>query len=110
MKTFNVNAIQLRIQSIGFDTGKELEDIIINEIEKLGKYFSRIKKCEVILKKEKDERNQGYIAEAKLFVPLNVLFAETRSTNFTLATKRMFDDLNDQLLRYKEKLTEKITR
>lgn len=70
MKTFNLNDIQLRIQSIDFDVNKELEGTIINGIEKLGKHFSRIKKCEVILKKEKNNRNLGFIAEGKTFYSL----------------------------------------
>ena len=107
MKTFDVNNIQLKIQSPGMTVPASLENFLIAHIEKLGKIFPRIKKCETLLREQKDSRNKTCKIEAKLFIPRTMLFAADEADNFEFAAKNMFDDLRDQLLRYKEKVQKK---
>ena len=76
MKTFDVNNIQMKIQSPGIELGGVLEDYLINQIEKLGKIFPRIKKCEILFREEKNNKMKKFVVEAKLFVPENIHFSK----------------------------------
>jgi ribosomal subunit interface protein len=84
----------------------EFNDYILGQIEKLGKTYGRIERCEMMLRDEKsmDKKNCG--VEVKLFVPGNVLFASAKSENFHQASKSVFEDLNNQLLKIKGKLND----
>ena len=107
MKTFDINNIQLKIQSPDVHVNEELNTYILGQIEKLGKTFSRIERCEMMLKAEKNSKNQNCQIEGKLFVPGQVLFASSKSDHFRMAAKMMFEDLHDQLYSFKEKMTDK---
>ena len=103
MKTFDINKIQLTIQSPGIVIDEKLQNYLISKIDKLGRTYLRIKKCELVLRLEKNSQNKNFITEGKLFVPRNILFAKQRDVNFKIASRKMFDDLFDQLLKHKEK-------
>jgi putative sigma-54 modulation protein len=107
MKTFDVDNIQLKIQSPGMSIPSSLEEYLFRHIEKLGKTFSRIRKCEMLLRELNKKHDRNCMIEAKLFIPGTILFAKDEEGNFELAAKKMFDDLHDQLLRYKERIQEK---
>ena len=107
MKTFDVNNIQLSIQSPGMVVDDKLENYLVSHIEKLGKTFSRIKKCELLLREEKNGKKMNCMAEAKLFVPGHILFARSQEDNFKIASKNVFEELRDQLLKVKEKFADK---
>jgi putative sigma-54 modulation protein len=107
MKIFDINNIQLKIQSPGMSVSASLEGLLTRHIEKLGKTYPRIKKCEMLLRELKKKHDRNCMIEAKLFVPGNVLFAKDEEESFELAAKNMFEDLHDQLQRFKEKLQEK---
>lgn len=82
MKTFDINNIQLKVQSPGTVVSIDLEKYIINQVEKLGKTFSRIKKCEMLLKVERNGRNKNFMVETKLFAPDTILFSKENEDNF----------------------------
>ena len=65
MKIFDVNDIQLKIQSPGLVVDEVLEYYLLSHIEKLGKTFTRIniKKCELLLKEEKNGNRKNCLAE-----------------------------------------------
>jgi putative sigma-54 modulation protein len=104
MKTFDVNNIQLKLQAPGIKVNDDLLDYIIKHIEKLGNTNSRINKCELTLKVEKESHSNNCIAEVKLFVPGKTLFAKDQCDNFKLAFKNVFDELNNQLIKLKGKI------
>ena len=104
MKRFDVNDIQLEIQSPSITIDSKLEDKIVSRIEKLGKVFPRINKCVLLLKWEKDSRDKECLAEAKVFVPGEMLFSKQHEASFEMASKKLLDDIEDQLMRSKQKL------
>jgi putative sigma-54 modulation protein len=106
MKNFDVNGIQLKIQSPGTEINDALNDYIIGHIEKLGKIYGRIIKCEMVLSDEKSGIKKGSKAEVKLFLPGNVLFASGQEESFHVASKNVFADLEKQLRKFKEKIIE----
>jgi ribosomal subunit interface protein len=107
MKTFDVNNMQLKIQSPGMVLDDALETYLVSHLEKLGKTFPRIKKCEMLLREEKNGSKKNCLAEGKLFVPGHFLFASSQEDNFKIAAKNMFGDLRDQLLKVKERFADK---
>jgi ribosomal subunit interface protein len=106
MKTFDINKIQLKIQSPNITVNGEFNDYILGQIEKLGKTYSRIERCEMMLKDEKSDNKKNCSVEAKIFVPGNVLFASDKNENFRQASKAVFEDLNNQLLKFKGKIND----
>lgn len=98
---FDINEIELSIQSPNVSLRKELNDYIISQIEKLGKIFSRIERCEVMLHTRKNSQKEFCEVEVKVFVPGKVLFAKEQKVNFRLAAQLAFDDLNHQMIKFK---------
>lgn len=107
MKAFEINNIQLKIQSPNLVVDEKLNDYIIVQIEKLGKKYGRIKKCDVVLKVEKSDKKKNCAVEVKLYVPGQILFAGDKQEEFQVAAKMVFDDLSEQLSRFKEKINDK---
>ncbi len=103
MKKFDINNIQLTIQSPHINTHDEVNDYLISRIEKAGNTFAHIEKCEVVLRIDNNHKNKECEVDVKLFVPGNVLFAKEKESNFLLAAKNVFDDLQHQLQKIKEK-------
>jgi ribosomal subunit interface protein len=108
MKTFDVNNIQLKIQAPGVQLTPELVNYILQQIDKTGKLFDGIKKCEMILKQEKNDRKNNFTVEAKLFIPDNILFASLQDSDFKITVKNAFDNLRDQLMKSKDRWDKKV--
>lgn len=106
MKTFDVNNIQLTIQSPGIDVSENLREFLIQQIEKLGKLNPRMKKCEIILHNEKNDKLKNCVLEAKIFVPENMFFSKSQDVSYQLAARKVFEDLHEQLFKLKESLEE----
>ncbi len=106
MEAFDINKIQLKNQSPHVTVSDELNEYIITQIEKLGKIFNRIERCELMLLTRKNSQKDVCEVEAKLFVPGKVLFAKEQKANFRLSTQHVFDDLYNQLYKFKGLLNE----
>lgn len=107
MKTFDINNIQLKIQSPDEHFDPAMEEYCVTQVEKLGVIMPRITGCEVMLTREKESHKKNSIAEIKLFVPGAVLFSKEQDENYRLAAKHAFDDVRDQLLKLKGKREDK---
>ena len=66
----------------------------------------RIVSCDVLLKKEENDKQLKYIVEARLNVPGKSLFATERAETFEIALDKLIDDVIHQLRRYKEHMAE----
>jgi ribosomal subunit interface protein len=104
--SFDINNIQLKIQSPHVTINEELNDYIILQIEKLGKLFHRIERCEAMLLTRKNDQKDVCEMEVKIFVPGKVLFAKEHKVNFRLAAQFVFEDLYNQLYKFKDQLKE----
>jgi ribosomal subunit interface protein len=107
MKTFKSPDIQLIIHSPAVQISDELNQYILGQIEKLGKTFSRIERCDMMLKTKKNNKRQNCEMEGRLLVPGQMLFASSRSEHFRIAAKMIFENLHNQLTRFKAKITDK---
>ena len=102
MGKFDINSVQLKIQSPQITIDEKLNDYILARIEKAGKVFNRIERCEMTLRAEEDDRKNDCFVEAKLFVPGAVLFASDKKSSFRQAVQIVFDEIQGQLTAYKE--------
>ena len=105
MEKFDINRIPLKIQSPHVVTNSELHTLIHAEVEKLGKVFSRISKCEMMLRID-NKRNSPCEADIKIFVPGGMLYTRGRANEFPQAVALAFKDMQVQLQKFKEKLKE----
>lgn len=93
----------VKIQSIHFDADKKLLDFIETKVNKLNTYSSKIIDSEVFLRLDKSSSHENKIAEIKLLVPGNDLFAKRQCKTFEEATDSAVEALRRQLKKKKEK-------
>ncbi|HVM86974.1 MAG TPA: ribosome-associated translation inhibitor RaiA [Puia sp.] len=100
--------MQLEIESPHMEANEALQNFIKNKVAFLGKKFSMIKSCDVILRSEKNNKQQSCFIEARMEVPGKTLFASDNADSFESAFLRLAENLKHQLNRYKEGLKDKI--
>ena len=98
--------MQIIIESPHISIPPKLEKELRGKFSHLEKFYHRISKCDVVLKKEKNDEQKDCSIEANLFVPGEVLFATERESSFETALNKLIDALEHQLRRHKEELEE----
>ncbi len=93
----------VQIQSLHFDADKKLLAFVEERVEKLTLYYDGIIKSEVILKLDKGESVDNKIAEIKLHIAGNDLFAKKNCKSFEEAIDTSIDALKAQVKKHKEK-------
>ena len=96
--------MKVTINSVKFKTDKKLEEFITEKIQKLTINYNDIIGSEVILKIENGEDLDNKIAEIRLMIPGNDLFAKKNCKTFEGATDQAVEALKKQLIKHKEKL------
>jgi putative sigma-54 modulation protein len=96
--------MNIQIHSVRFDADKKLLDFIDQKVKKLGRYYDQIIGVDVFLRLAKSENTENKIAEIKLDIPVNPLFAKKQSKTFEEAVDLSIDALKIQITRQKEKL------
>lgn len=95
--------MKVKISSLHFKAGQEIENYVTEKITKLSSYYEKILESEVILKESKSGDQQDKIVEIKLIVPGNDLFVKKQCKTFQEATDLAVDALKKQLERHKER-------
>ena len=95
--------MKVSINSVHFKTDKKLDSFITEKVEKLSELYDGIIGGEVTLRVNNSEDHENKIAEIKLLVPGNDLFAKKQSKSFEEATDNAVDALRKQLSKHKEK-------
>jgi putative sigma-54 modulation protein len=95
--------MKVNINSVHFKTDKKLDSFITEKVEKLSDLYDGIIGSEVTLRVNNGEDHDNKIAEIRLLVPGNDLFAKKQSKSFEEATDIAVDALRKQLVRHKEK-------
>ena len=93
-----------KIQSVHFDADKKLLTFVQERVDRLTQYYDGILKSEVILKIDKSEHADNKIAEIKLHIPGNDLFAKKQCKSFEEAVDTSIDALKTQVKKHKEKI------
>ncbi len=91
-------------------SNKRTEGMVSRKFQRFEKMFDNILLCQVMLKKEKNDKQKDFIIEAKLSVPGNDLYASEQAESFEIATEKVCVDLEKQVRKHKEKLNKKQTK
>ncbi len=94
----------LKIQSVHFDADKKLLAFVEEKVDKLTHYYDGIINSEVILKLDKSDTAENKIAEIKVHIAGNDLFAKKQCKSFEEAIDSSIDALKAQVKKHKEKV------
>lgn len=95
--------MRVKIQSIHFDADIKLLNFVEGKVDKLNTFSNTIIDSEVFLRLEKSSSAENKVAEIKLLIPGNELFAKRQCKTFEEATDQAVEALRSQLKKQKEK-------
>ncbi len=95
--------MKVNITSVKFKTDRKLEEFINGKVEKLSGVYDGIIGSDVTLKLENGEAIDNKVAEIRLQIKGNDLFARKQSATFEEATDTAVDALRKQLDKHKDK-------
>jgi len=95
--------MKITVQSIHFTADKKLLDFIQKKVDKLETFYDHIISGEVYLKLENVEDEANKIAEIKLLLPGNQIFAKEKCKSFEEATDLAVESLRKQIEKHKTK-------
>ncbi len=96
--------MNVNISSLHFKADAKLEDFIKEKLAKLSGFFDSVIESDVTLKLEQASNNENKIAEIKIMIPGNDLFAKKQAKTFEEAVDNTVDALRKQLIKRKEKI------
>ncbi|MCB0557388.1 MAG: ribosome-associated translation inhibitor RaiA [Lewinellaceae bacterium] len=91
-------------ESVQFKADQKLIDYIEKRVNKMDQFFDRIIEARVTLKLENSGQIKDKIAEVRLSVPGDQLFAKEASKTFEASVDNATSALKRQLIKYKERL------
>lgn len=92
------------IQSPHIRLSKRIQQIVSEKFMRLEKVTDRIIRCDVVLRREKNDKDNDFVVEAKLAVPGNDLFARKAGPKFEVAAEEVCLNLFAQLRKRKDRL------
>jgi putative sigma-54 modulation protein len=95
--------MDIKIHSIHFDADKRLIDFINNKVKKLIQFYDNIIGVEVFLRLEKDQGTENKLAEIRLDIPGNDIFAKKKSKSFEESVDISIEAIKRQIAKHKEK-------
>jgi putative sigma-54 modulation protein len=95
--------MNIKINSVKFSPTKQLESFVEEKIKKLGQYSEDIIGAEIFLKLENTQNLENKVAEIRLEIPGNELFAKKQSKSFEESTDSAIDALKKQITKHKQK-------
>lgn len=96
-----IKAMNVQIQSVKFDAGKQLVEFIQSKMAKLER-FAEPTSAEVVLKLDKDPEKGNKIAVITLHIPGGDMRAESRARTFEEAVDDAIDSIKRQIEKHKE--------
>jgi len=99
--------MNVQINAVKFKADKKLEDFIEQKVNKLTQFYDGVLGSEVTLKVDASEKPENKIAEIRLKIPGNDLFAKKQSDSFEESTDTAVEALRRQLKKHKEKIQKK---
>lgn len=93
------------LQTVGFNAEEALLQYTREKTESLVKYYDQIVGAEVYLKLTNNDKKETKIAEIKLHIPGNDLFASDQSDKFEGAINAVVEKLKGQIRKLKTKMS-----
>lgn len=94
----------IKIQSVHFDADKKLVEFIQERIDKLTHFYDGIISSDVTLRLDKSSAVDNKVAEIKVHIAGNDLFAKKHCKSFEEAVDTTIDALKIQVKKHKEKI------
>lgn len=94
----------VKIQSVHFDADKKLVEFIQERVDKLNLLYDGIIRSDVTLRIDKSSVPDNKIAEIKVHIAGNDLFAKKHCKSFEEAIDTSIDALRTQVKKHKEKI------
>ena len=95
--------MKVMINSVHFKADQKLEDFITQKVEKLCSKYSEVINAEVSLKLDNTDTPENKIADIRLILRGDDLFASKQSKTFEESVDTSIDALKKQLEKYKGK-------
>jgi len=95
--------MKMDLQTVGFHATDDLVKYTTEKVEGLQKYYDQIVGAEVYLKLTNDEKGETKIAEIKLNIPGNDIYADEQSEKFEGSVNSACDKLKKQIRKIKTK-------
>jgi putative sigma-54 modulation protein len=95
--------MNIKIQTVHFNADQKLIDFTQKKVEKLMKFYDAIVSSEIIFRLDKNQKEENKIAEIRLEIPGNDLFAKRQCKTFEEAVDEVIDALKKQVTKHKEK-------
>lgn len=96
--------MKLKIQSLHFDADQKLIGFINEKVGKLNHFYEGILGTDVILRLDKSRTSDNKVAEIRIKIPGNDLFAKRQCHTFEEATDTAVTALKKQIKKHKEKV------
>ncbi len=96
--------MKVSISSLHFKADAKLEDFIREKVTKVSGLFDGVIGSEVTLKLDTSSTNENKIAEIRIQIPGNDLFAKKQAKTFEEAVDNAVDALKKQIKKRKEKV------
>ena len=97
--------MKVMINSVHFKADQKLEDFITQKVEKLCAKYSEVISAEVTLKLDNTDTPENKIADVRLVLRGDDLYASKQSKSFEESIDACIDALKKQLEKYKGKTT-----
>jgi putative sigma-54 modulation protein len=94
----------VKIQSVHFDADKKLLEFIQEKVDKLTQFYDGIITSDVTLRIDKSSDTENKVAEIRIHLPGNDLFAKKQCKSFEEAIDTSLDALRTQVKKHKEKI------
>lgn len=95
--------MNVKIHSIHFNADRKLVDFVQERVDRLNHFYDGIIEGEVFLRLDKASNHENKVAEIKLKLPDNDLFAKRQCKSFEEATDTAIEALRRQVKKYKSK-------
>lgn len=95
--------MDFKVNSVNFTVDQKLVDFIKGKVHKLELMYDNITASEIYLRVDKNGEKENKVAEVKLLIPGNELFAKKQCKSFEEATDLAVDALKKQIEKYKSK-------
>ena len=96
--------MDFKVNTVNFSADEKLVEFIREKVKKLELIYDHIIASEVYLKVDKSESRENKVAEVKILLPGNELFASKQCKSFEEAADLAVQALKKQVSRHKEKV------
>mmetsp|Transcript_5055 Transcript_5055/g.6740 ORF Transcript_5055/g.6740 Transcript_5055/m.6740 type:complete len:98 (+) Transcript_5055:198-491(+) len=96
--------MDFKVNTVHFTADDKLVDFIQGKVKKLELIYDRIIASEIYLRLDKSDDQENKIAEVKLLLPGNELFAKKQCKSFEEAADLAVSALKKQVQRHKAKM------